>query len=313
MDRGMEKGPRTRLGAAGLERSRSLREPEHDLCRDRREQGRERARERLDAAVRMLEKETGRILDSDTFRDYLRSVGRFHTYSASNISLIRAQRPDATRVAGYRTWQDLGRQVRRGEKGMTIIVPLKRTAKLDDPDTGEEVEFTSVRGFGTGNVFDISQTDGKSLPEPPACELIRESTQPGRELYARLESWLSRQGVEVSEREVPGAWGSYSPLRREITVHPEIARTDQGAKTLAHEAAHFAAGHVVGMDEREIEPVAEGAAYAVLSRYGLDSGSYSFSYIARWAEDRERLGRNLEAIRKVAHNIIEGLEGGEDG
>lgn len=303
MDRGMEGQPRTRLGADGLERSRSLRERRPDQDR----------RERLDAAVRMLENETGRILDSDTFRDYLRCVGRFHTYSASNISLIRAQRPDATRVAGYRTWQELGRQVRRGEKGMTVIVPLKRKARLDDPQTGEEVTVTSVRGFGTGNVFDISQTEGKPLAEPPDCVAIRESTEPGRELYTRLQSWLSRQGVEVTEREVPGAWGSYSPGSRDITVHPRIAGTDQGVKTLAHEAAHYAAGHVVGMDEREIEPVAEGAAYAVLSRYSLDSGSYSFAYVARWAEDRERLGRNLEAIRKVAHNIIEGLEGEEDG
>ena len=120
-------------------------------ARERREQAH---RARLDEALRQLEAGIDAILESDGYQRYLAAMGRFHRYSYGNILLILAQQPGATRVAGYRRWQALGRQVRRGERGITIITP--RFSQEKDPDSGEKREV--LAGFGTGTVFDIAQT-----------------------------------------------------------------------------------------------------------------------------------------------------------
>src|SRR5215207_5433271 len=109
------------------------------------------------ASLFQLERSVAAIQDSDTFRAYLSAQARFHTYSFGNVALILAQRPDSTRVAGYRTWQSLNRQVRRGETGITIIVPMPGKLVREDEETGEETTSRSLR-FGVGTVFDESQT-----------------------------------------------------------------------------------------------------------------------------------------------------------
>src|SRR3954453_6494052 len=122
----------------------------------------------IQESLARLEQAVGAIHDSDTFRAYLDAQARFHSYSFGNVLLILSAKPDATRVAGYQTWKQLGRQVRRGEKGIRIIVPMRgRTAV--SPAEGEasdeekpKTERTIVR-FGTGSVFDIQQTDGQPL------------------------------------------------------------------------------------------------------------------------------------------------------
>src|SRR5215212_9354843 len=123
----------------------------------------------IQESLTRLEQAVGAIHDSDTFRSYLDAQAKFHQYSFGNVLLILAAKPDATRVAGYQTWKSLGRQVRRGEKGLRIIVPMRgRTAVSPaESETSDEekpkTERTIVR-FGTGSVFDIAQTDGEPLP-----------------------------------------------------------------------------------------------------------------------------------------------------
>ena len=123
-------------------------------------------RERVSAALATLERGIDGILDSQSFADYLATMARFHHYSAGNILLIHLQQPDATQVAGYQRWKQLGRQVKLGEKGIKILVPHAR--KVSDEETDEEQVI--VRSFGLGSVFDISQTEGKPLPEPPVAQ-----------------------------------------------------------------------------------------------------------------------------------------------
>src|SRR5215217_3898546 len=119
----------------------------------------------IQESLARLEQAVGAIHDSDTFRAYLDAQARFHSYSFGNVLLILSQKPDATKVAGYQTWKQLGRQVRRGEKGIRIIVPMRGRAKIDSAETDApgddqpQAERTIVR-FGTGSVFDISQTEG---------------------------------------------------------------------------------------------------------------------------------------------------------
>src|SRR2546423_219553 len=127
--------------------------------------------------LQRLEQAVGEIHDSDTFRRYLDMQSRFHRYSFGNTLLILMQCPDATQVAGFHAWLKLQRYVKRGEKGIRIVVPHVRKVETDD---GEDKRLT---GFGVGTVFDVSQTDGEPLPTVEVPELHGEE---GQELYDRL-------------------------------------------------------------------------------------------------------------------------------
>src|SRR5919197_4666466 len=131
-----------------------------------------------------LEQAVSEIHDSETFRRYLDAQARFHTYSWGNVLLILLQRPDATQVAGFRTWQTMGRYIRRGEKGIRIVIPMRRRVEPKSDEDGEDPEATTRLSFGTGSVFDVSQTEGAPLPEVPVPILEGEQ---GRELYCRLD------------------------------------------------------------------------------------------------------------------------------
>ncbi len=282
-------------------------------------EAKERAQERLHTALSILEEGIGTILDSESFARYLRTMSRFHRYSFNNVALIHAQRPDATHVAGYRTWQTLSRQVRKGEKGIAILVPYTYRATRDgegaaqnaqntqntdeERDRGEE--RTGTR-FGVGYVFDIAQTDGEPLPEPPAVQAITTATDRGAALWQVLADWLTAQGVAVEVKDCGRPNGYYAPGQG-IVIHERIVGTDQATKTLAHEAAHFVTDHNEFVTREDAETVAEGAAYVVLHHFGLDTSGYSFAYVARWAEDKAVLKRNLEAIRRTASAIIAGI------
>ena len=122
--------------------------------------------EKVAEASRLLEAGVREVLDAEGFRRYLRFSARFHRYSANNVLLILAQRPDATRVAGYEAWRSMGRQVRRGEKGIRILAPVTRKA---EDERGKEAARALV-GFRTATVFDVSQTDGEELPQAPTPE-----------------------------------------------------------------------------------------------------------------------------------------------
>jgi antirestriction protein ArdC len=258
--------------------------------------------DRLAATLRTRDEGIASILASDSFAQYLSVMSRFHHYSFGNIMLVLAQRPEATQVAGYRSWQRLGRQVRKGEQGIRILVPHRRVVELEE---GEET--TVVRSFGIGSVFDITQTDGNPLPKPLAAREIREVTDAGAALYGALEAYVTAHGITVVREELTRGYGYYAPARRQIGIDSRIT-SDQATKTLAHETAHAVADHRAGIARVDAETVAESAAYVVLSRYGIDSSDYSFPYVARWAEDRDVLTRNLAAIQQTSHAIISGIE-----
>lgn len=221
------------------------------------------------------------------------------------MGLIRAQRPEATRVAGYRKWLELGRQVRKGEQGIKILVPFKHKATVVQED-GEDAFV--VKGFGLGTVFDVAQTDGDPLPDPPAVEHIDGASDRGMRLFVDLIDYLDLQNVPVAKENTRPANGYFDPKRRRVALDVNLDG-DQATKTLTHEACHVVAGHTLGMDSRDVETVAESAAFVVLNHYGIDSAGYTFPYGASWAQDRAILKRNLGAVQQTAHLIIVDLEG----
>jgi antirestriction protein ArdC len=200
------------------------------------------------------------------------------------------QRPDATRVAGFKAWQQLGRQVRKGERGIRIMAP--RTAKERDDQTGEEsrrVYFVSVA------VFDIAQTDGDALPEPPRESITGDSHA---DKLPALEAFAQSIGYTVGYDELPHCGGFCDRKEKRIMVEsrePENSRV----RTLVHEIAH-ALG--VGYDEYDrptAEVIVDSAAHVVCAVLGLDVSGETVPYIAGWGE------REPEALREYASKVDE--------
>lgn len=249
-------------------------------------------------ALQRFEEAVAAIQDSDSFRRWLDVSSRFYNYSLGNQLLIAFQRPDATYVAGFNAWLKLDRHVLKGEKGIRIMVPLRRRVTND---AGEDEQ--RVTGFGTGFVFDVSQTDGEPLPSLVVPTLEGEA---GLELWGGLNQFADREGVRVrtvDPSELPSeTMGYYSPVTEEIVVGAYSQR--QRTKTLAHELGH----HIARVDDRaENECIAEGIAYVVCAHFGIDTGERSFPYVAGWAKDKAVLKNVLGTIQSASSTLIEGV------
>lgn len=273
--------------------------------------------DRIAGILQQLEAGIDGILDDEGFARYLRVMARFPGYSPTNVALIMMQQPEATKVAGYRTWQSLGRQVRKGETGIKIFVPFRRrSARTPNPEAeeGSDAEETqkqraplgAVTGFGLGTVFDVAQTEGDPLPEPPSVQEIAGTSDLGRSIDLRLSRWLLDEGLTLIKEETGRARGYYQPTTKKIALS-ERGSGDQQTKTLVHEAAHYVADHRGQVERRDAETVAESSAFVVLTHFGLDTSGYSFPYVATWAEDRTVLKRNLDEIQSVSRTLIEAI------
>jgi len=228
--------------------------------------------------------------------------------------LIRFQKPDATRVAGYRTWKRLGRWVRRGEHGIAILAPIvvKRRRDEEDEDVGELPEERIVVSFRPVYVFDISQTDGAPLPEPPMHRLTT-STERGEWLYGKLLGIAQKNGITVrTGTDLGRAYGVYYPQEHAIALAAGMAR-DEEAKVLCHELAHALLHRDNSRTGGEREAEAEGVAFVVSTYAGLgtESNDDSFSYIAGWARRHDGvalLKRVAATIQRTAAGIMEQLD-----
>lgn len=239
----------------------------------------DRLKERLAALARELQQG-----EPEKFLEVLEGVGRFHQYSFRNVLLILQQRPEATLVAGLKRWNELGRQVRKGEKAIAILAPtLKR------------VEQRLV-GFHTTYVFDVSQTEGKPVQ-------FGKDVPQGAGLYARLKAACP---MEVREEALPaGRMGSTDGKR--IILSSFLSPTTR-AETLLHEWAHTLlhfGKERKGVAVEELE--AEAVAYAVGRELGLPMQG-SRDYILQWQGTVEGLEESLERIMRAAREILSGLQ-----
>ena len=241
---------------------------------------------------------------SDRWQEYLRTQARFRNYSAGNVMLILGQRPNASQVAGFHAWRQMGRWVKKGEKGIAIFAPMTRKISTID-DSGDESSIYKLVGFKVVYVFDVAQTDGKPLPEP-AQLLDVEGTESTMQMMLGV---AQKMGVTVRFEAVDGANGYFkrSASASLVVVDHNIPAAQQ-LKTLVHELAH-ATLHAqwdpdIGTEQREVE--AESTAYIVCQHLGLDSSDFSFGYVAEWANsDPELVTRYGERIRKAAKRIID--------
>ena len=257
-----------------------------------RETKRREASARMQAAIESIQ-------SGDDFRAFLALAARFHNYSWRNWMLVYLQRPDATRVAGYRAWQKLGRQVRKGEKGICILAPCTYQKETDDGDTETSLYFRSA------HVFDISQTDGDEIPSIPVPLLTGED---GVELYQALKTIADTAGITIDETPIDrSAAGYWCKTTKTIRVDPSLAQL-QRTKTLAHELAHALAGHDGSTDSQEAETVAEAVAYLVCDACGLDTSERSFPYVATFAKTPDAFAEVLGAIHAASKQILAELD-----
>lgn len=260
-------------------------------------------------ALELSEKATSDLADalrrghSDQLVEYLGMLARFHHYSFGNVMMIYLQFPEATHVAGFHTWKKLGRTVKKGEKGIAILAPLLFKRTVEDDDGADEKAIQVLRGFKVVHVFDVSQTEGKPLPEFAAV-----SGDPG-EHTEQVRALIRAEGIELRyEATLGGALGSSAG--GVITIVSGLGPAEE-VSVLVHEFAHeilHRGERRSETDKRIRETEAEAVSYVVCSAIGLDTSTRSSDYIQLYRGDEETLSESLDHIQKAATRILSALE-----
>jgi hypothetical protein len=232
---------------------------------------------------------------------YLATMAKFHRYSFGNVLMIVCQKPDATHVAGFNTWKQMGRYVKQGEKGIVILAPMSLRVKDEEPKEGEQPKKKLL--FRGVFVFDISQTEGQPLPEP-----AKVSGDPSAHT-ARLKALIAERGITLDNEDVPrGAEGVSRGGR--ISIRPDLEPA-QEFSVMVHELAHELLHR--GEDRKTLsktvrETEAEAVAFVVSQAIGLNVGTSSSDYISLYDGKAETLAQSLDRIQHTAAAIIAGLE-----
>jgi N-terminal domain of anti-restriction factor ArdC len=242
------------------------------------------------------------LASSEAWRSMLSVAARFHTYSPNNVLLIAAQRPDATRVAGYRAWKLQGRAVRTGERGIAILAPILRARSTDpDPTPAPPTDTGTARvvaGFRVAHVFDVTQTDGPDLAEVHPQILTGPAP---RILWADLLTQVTQAGYTVDYADLSPANGRTDFTDRSVALHHDLPGAQQ-TKTLLHELAHIRLHapdvRPPGCDRPRAEIEAESVAYIVTAAHGLEADDYTVPYVTGWA------GGNSELVAATATRVL---------
>jgi antirestriction protein ArdC len=250
---------------------------------------------RLAAAHEQLSAGVAALSSSEGWQRMLAVAARFHRYSPNNVLLIGVQRPEATLVAGYRSWQQLGRQVLRGERGIAILAPVL-TRTENNPDSQPADPARVLRGFRVTHVFDVSQTEGDALPDAGPRLLAGGSP---RGLWDALASQVHDAGFTLDRGDCGPANGYTDHVGHHVRVRDDVSSA-QACKTLAHELAHVL---LHGPDQparlrHEAEVEAESVAYVVSTTAGLPTDGYSIPYVTSWSTG------STEVLRDAATRVL---------
>ena len=292
----------------------------------------EKPAEKLKEITDRLEQGIAELFDSERYREYLKVMSKFHNYSFRNTVLIAMQKPDASLVAGFSAWKNnFERNVMKGQKGIKIIAPspykIKQEMQKIDPHTQkpiigkdgkpvtEEKEVT-IPAYKVVSVFDVSQTEGKELPDIAVDELTGDVDR-YKDFFAALEK---TSPVPIAFENIEGGSHGYYHLEdKRIAINEGMSEL-QTLKTAIHEIAH-AKLHDVDLnappeqqnrvDRHTCEVEAESVAYTVCQHFGLDTSDYSFGYVAGWSSGKEmtELKASLETIQTTAKELITEIEG----
>ena len=262
------------------------------------------------------------LFNSEQYAAYLSTMSKFHRYSFGNILLILLQCPGASQVAGYGDWKkNFGRQVKRGERGITILAPCpyRRREEVEEtaPDgsTATTIQLVQRVGFRTVTVFDVSQTEGK-----PLSELVHKLTGDVADYERMTEAICALSPYPINIEAFPGAaYGCCNFVEQRILVQPDMSQV-QTIKTMIHEVSHAKLHAPIEDGDGETPPQrkrrfvremeAESVAYVVCQHFGIDTADYSFGYVAGWSHGKNlsQLKASLELIRNTAAELIDGID-----
>ena len=291
----------------------------------------ETEKQKVQEITEKLEQGIKELFESEKYKTYLNTMSKFHNYSFNNTMLIAMQKPDATLVAGFKAWQkNFDRHVKKGEKGIRILAPapykIKEEQEKLDPVTGEimldkngipiteEVEI-KIPAFRVVPVFDVSQTDGKELPDIG----INELSGSVEDYEDFMQALTEVSPVPITYEDIDGdAKGYFHTTDHRIAIQEGMSQS-QTVKTAIHEVAHAKLHDrernqdivaVLDKDRNTKEVEAESVAYTVCQHFGIDTSDYSVGYIAGWSSDRDmkELKSSLDTIRKTASELLTGIE-----
>ena len=278
--------------------------------------------EKVQKLTDQLETGITELFNSEQYAAYLSTMSKFHRYSFGNILLILLQCPGASQVAGYGDWKkNFGRQVKRGEHGIAILAPCpyRRQEEVEEtaPDgsSSKSVQWVQRMSFRTVTVFDISQTEGKPLPE-----IAKKLTGDVADYERMTEAICALSPYPINIEAFPGAaYGCCNFVEQRILVQPDMSQV-QTIKTMIHEVSHAKLHAPIEDGDGETPPQrkrrfvremeAESVAYVVCQHFGIDTADYSFGYVAGWSRGKNlsQLKASLELIRNTAAELIDGID-----
>ncbi|MEB9673674.1 MULTISPECIES: LPD25 domain-containing protein [Bacillus cereus group] len=295
----------------------------------------EEKKEAVQALTKKMEKSVeGYFRTPGDLKEYLTFMAKFYHYSPSNISLIQSQFQGASAVGSFSFWKEKGFPVKKGEKGIKILVPNRTVAKFKDKDgtwksvtkaseqEKKQIESKSVEVkpgrlyFAVGHVFDVSQTNAKTedLPRIFPNRWLDGSVTDYKSLYKGMEAIAEKNGVKIiaPKSELGVAKGVSYPLTKEVALNPRNSEL-QNVKTLLHELAHakfHTAETRMNYTAPEKEFQAEMTAYAVSSYFGIDTSEYSLGYLASWTQRKEMKDKTklLKEVHETSIEFIETIE-----
>ena len=278
--------------------------------------------DKIKAALTRIEDGLATINTNEAWLSYLKFQSLFYQYSFGNAILIYTQNPEATYVRGYKAWNQLGRYVKKGSKGLAILAPCFRKVEVfKEPENkivyndaeGEKEEKKVISGFRVAYVYDIADTDGSDEYIPVLVKGLAGNSEQEQEIYDRLLAVISNE-YTITEVEGTASKGSYNLETQVICIRSDLEYL-QKIKTLLHETAHavdFKLHPEPDVSRNRRELIAESVAFVVSMRLGLDTSSYSMSYIQSWLKDKDELKIIADTVQKVSYKIINMLAESSD-
>ena len=278
--------------------------------------------EKIKAALNRIEDCLATINTDEDWLNFLCFQAQFYNYSFGNAMLIFSQNPNATYVKGYKAWNQLGRYVKKGSKGLAILAPCIRKVEVfkepenknmyHDEEAEKEIRKV-VSGFRIAYVYDIADTDGDDSMLPVLVTGLAGNGEQEKEIYERLLGVISKEHC-VQEVSGTASKGSFNLETKVISIREDLEYL-QKIKTLLHEYAHLLDFQMhpeddISRNRREL--IAESVAFIVSLRLGLDTSRYSMSYIKSWLKDKEELKIIADSVQKIAYTIITELAESSD-
>ena len=278
--------------------------------------------EKIKAALNRIEDSLAAINTDEDWLKFLSFQAQFYNYSFGNAMLIFSQNPNATYVKGYKAWNQLGRYVKKGSKGLAILAPCIRKVEVfkepenknlyHDEEAEKEIRKV-VSGFRIAYVYDIADTDGDDSMLPVLVTGLAGNSEQEKEIYERLLGVISKEHC-VQEVSGTASKGSFNLETKVISIRDDLEYL-QKIKTLLHEYAHLLDFQMhpeddISRNRREL--IAESVAFIVSLRLGLDTSRYSMSYIKSWLKDKEELKIIADSVQKIAYTIITELAESSD-